>query len=302
MGTFLTAISSGSRFGWTSPYIFTLFFTAACCLAAFLLVEFTTATPLLQMRLFRIRTFTISVIVGFIFGAGMFGSLYVLPIFAQTVLGYTAFKAGLLLMITGLMMIPTFPIGGRLAQQPRSGIPIAIGMLMFGGSSIALAGADANAAFWFVAAWATFGRIGLSIAMPSLQTGAMRELPAELLPYGVGTMNFVRMTGAAGTNALAIVLDHRLIHHADALAATQTDGNGYTQDLLQQVAALLIDYGITAAERMPMAVEYLSRVIVVQANSLAFRDGFTLLAFGFLLAALSALALAGKPRSALSSP
>jgi MFS transporter, DHA2 family, multidrug resistance protein len=298
MGTFSTAISNGSRLGWASPLIFGLLFTAACCLVTFILVELTTKSPLLEVRLFKVRTFTISVVVGFMFGVGMFGSMYVLPIFTQTVMGYSASKAGLLLMVSGLMMMPTFPIGGRLAQGPRTGLPISAGMLMFGASSVALASADTNSAFWFVALWATFGRVGLSIAMPALQTGALRELSPDLLPYGAGTMNFVRMTGAAiGTNVLAMILDQRLVYHADYLAATQVDSNTDTRHLLEHVNAMLINHGVTAADRVPVAMNYLSQVVTAQANSLAFKDGFMVLALGFLLAAISALALAGKPKS-----
>jgi len=199
-------------------------------------IELTTRSPLLEMRLFADRTFTISVMVGFMFGVGMFGTFYILPVFSQQVLGYTAFKAGVLVMVTGLIMIPTFPVGGHMARTPRSGGPIALGMLMFAVSSVILAGADINTGFWFVALAAGFGRIGLSIAMPALQTGALRQLSQDLLPYGAGTMNFVRMSGAAiGTNVLAISLDHRALHHADHLAATQTENNPVTQALLDRV-------------------------------------------------------------------
>ena len=81
MGTFLTAISSGSRLGWSDAQVFTLFSISATCFVLFLFVELTAQHPLLQVRLFRIRTFSISVMVGFTFGIGMFGSMYVLPIF-----------------------------------------------------------------------------------------------------------------------------------------------------------------------------------------------------------------------------
>ena len=224
MASFLTAISNGLRLGWDAPKVFGLLFLAASAMLCFITLELTTRAPLLEMRLFADRTFTISVAVGFMFGVGMFGSLYVLPIFAQQVLHYTASKAGALIMITGLIMIPIFPLGGHLAQQPRSGYPIAAGMLMFGVSSVILAGTDIDSGFWFVALSAAFGRVGLSIAMPSLQTGALRNLSQDLLPYGAGTMNFVRMSGAAiGTNSLALTLAHQTAVHADQLATTQTE-------------------------------------------------------------------------------
>jgi DHA2 family multidrug resistance protein len=300
MGSFLAAISNGPRLGWDAPSVFGLFFIAAVGVVSFISIELTTSRPLLEMRLFSDRAFTISVIVGFMFGVGMFGSLYVLPVFAQQVLGYTASKAGLLVMVTGLMMMPTFPVGGRLAQQPRSGYPIALGMLMFGLSSVALVDADINTGFWFVTLTAGFGRIGLSIAMPSLQTGALRNLTPELLAYGAGTMNFVRMSGAAiGTNVLALTLDHRTTYHADHLAATQTSDNPATVRLLASVQEMLLDHGVSAAEQAGLAVIYLGRMINEQAVMLAFRDGFVLLAVGFFMAAVSALALTGKPRSAL---
>ena len=72
----------------------------------FIIVELTTRTPLLEVRLFADRTFTISVVVGCMLGAGMFGSLYVLPIFAQEVMHYTAMKSGVMIMSTGLLMMP----------------------------------------------------------------------------------------------------------------------------------------------------------------------------------------------------
>ena len=300
---FLTGLSNGPRFGWASANVFTLFLIAACCLATFISVELTTDRPLLQMRLFRIRTFTVSVLVGFVFGAGMFGSMYVLPIFAQTVLGYTAFKAGLLLMISGLLMVPIFPLGGALAQTPRSGIPISAGMFLFGVSSVVLAGADTYVTFLFVAFWATVGRIGLSIALPALQTGAMRELPPDLLPFGAGTLNFVRMTGAAaGTNVLAIMLDHRHAIHADYLAATQVESNVTTGMVIDQVSRLLSAGGLSDHEQAPLALSYLGKMVSGQANALAFQDAFVMLAVCFAIASIGALALARRPTSRMVPP
>ena len=299
MASFLCAISNGQRLGWSSPLVFGLFFLAACAMLTFVTIELTTRSPLLEMRLFADRTFTLSVMVGFMFGVGMFGTFYILPVFAQQVLGYTALKAGVLVMVTGLIMIPTFPVGGHMARTPRSGGPIALGMLMFAISSVILAGSDINTGFWFVAIAAGFGRIGLSIAMPALQTGALRQLSQDLLPYGAGTMNFVRMSGAAiGTNVLAISLDHRALHHADHLAATQTENNPVTQALLARVGELLLNHGVSAMEQSALAVHFLGRVVHEQALMLAFRDSFLLLAAGFLIAAISALALTRKPAAA----
>jgi DHA2 family multidrug resistance protein len=298
IGTFLTAISNGQRFGWDSPFVFGLFFLCAVSFVAFVTVELYSRAPLLDMRLFAVRSFTLTTIVGVILGAGMFGSLYLLPIYAQTVLDYTAVKAGLLLMVTGFLQLPVYPIGGRLAQQSRIGLPISAGMIFFAISSVVLASTDVNSGFWYIAIWAAFGRIGLGLALPSLQIAAMRDLPPELVAYGAGTLSFLRMTGAAvGTNVLAVTLEHRTVFHSDHLAATQTLTNPETAVLLDRVGAVLSDQqGIGPFEQSLLALHYLGQVITAQAQALAFQDGFMLLAIGFGVAGVSALALAGKRR------
>ena len=296
IGTFLTAISNGSRMGYSSDEVVTLFFVSGGCLLGFLALELGGHTPLLQIRLFSVRTFAISVMVGFIFGAGMFGSMYLIPVFTQTVMGYTALKAGLLLMLSSLMMIPMFHVGGRLAQQPRSGLPIFGGMMLFCIASVFLAGTDTDSTFLIVMLWTALGRVGLTISIPALQTGALRDVPAELLPFGAGTMNFVRMTGAAvGTAVIAITLEHRFVFHWHALSATQTAGNTSTREAVDQVAMLLSEHGVDGAQQVPAAMLYLGRMVAAQANSLAFTDGFLVMAICFGITALSALALAGKP-------
>ena len=109
-------------------------------------------------------------------------------------------------------------------------------------------------------------------------------------------MSFVRMTGAAiGTNVLALALDHRAAYHSVHLAATQTQTNPVTADLLQRVGELLTFQGVGPIEQGALALNYLGRVVAAQAQALAFQDGFMLLAVGFFVAAVSALALARKP-------
>ncbi len=292
IGTFLNAISNGQREGWDSPYIVGMFLTAAVAALTFFTVESRARTPLIQLRLFADRTFAISSLVGFMFGAGMFGSMYLLPLFAQTVAGFTASKAGWMLMVAGLALVPVFPFGGRLAQNMQPRYPIAAGMFLFGVSSWVLAGADLDTGFWALAGWAAFGRIGLGLVIPALNTTALRAVPPDLLPYGAGTLNFIRMLGGAiGVNTLAIVLELRTARHADLFAATQTPDNPVTRELLQGVVDLLARQGVGLADQVPLATAYLGQMILLRANGLAFQDGFMVLAGGFALATLSAFLL-----------
>ena len=292
----LTGISNIQSHGLGSSFVFAMLLTSALSAIAFVVVNSRSAHPLIEVRLFANRTFAISAVVAFIFGAGMFGSFYLLPIFLQTVQGFTATKAGILLMISGLVLVFVFPIAGRLASTTAPGYPIAAGMCLFGISSYFLAKADVGTSFLFMAGWTTLGRIGLGLVTPALNTGALAAVRPEYLPYGAGALNFIRMFGGSlGVNVLAIVLEQRAARHFDILVATQTPGNSSTRELLRQVDQLLQQQGVGAIDRVALSYRYLAQVVGAKADAFGFQDGFMLLTIAFGLAALSALLLTRRP-------
>ena len=98
-------------------------------------------------------------------------------------------------------------------------------------------------------------------------------------------MNFVRQLGGAfGVNLLAIFLERQTMFHADALTTTQTSDNPATMTLLSQVAGLAQTANLPDTQQMPFAIGYLAQSIALQANTMAFRDGFLMVMFVFLLA------------------
>ena len=147
VSSFLNGITSGQRDGWSSVAALSLLLAAALAMIAFIEVESRTRHPLLNLRLFTHRTFLVASVVSFIFGAGMFGTFYLLPIFVRTVQGFTGTKAGMLLLYANLPSFVVFPIAGWIAQRVRAVYPVAAGMLLFGLSSFALSFVDADTAF-----------------------------------------------------------------------------------------------------------------------------------------------------------
>ena len=89
VGLFLNGLSSGRRAGWDSVLVLSMFLAAGLAVIAFIEVESRTKHPLLNLKLFTIRSFAVTTLVGFVFGAGMFGSFYLLPVFVRTVQGYS---------------------------------------------------------------------------------------------------------------------------------------------------------------------------------------------------------------------
>ena len=271
---FLNGISIGQREGWGSTSVFVLLFGSACALITFFAREVSSTAPLLQLKLFKSRTYVASAVIGFVFGAGMFGSLYIVPVMVQTVQGFTALKAGLMLLPGGLVSMLVFPIAGRLSTLVPPVYTIAVGLTAFGVSCFMLAGAGISTAFWTMAIMVAFGRIGLGLVVPSLNLSAMSAAPRELVPYAAGTLNFIRLTGASiGVSTLALIIDSRIVGHGHTLLATQTAENPVTREMLTALARRLEVAGLSEFERAGAAMVYLKNALLLKSHELAFQDG-----------------------------
>lgn len=288
----LNGITTGQREGWDTDRCFVLLVGSAASFAWFLYREATHAEPLIQLKLFSVWQYTASAIVAVVFGAGMFGTLFLIPIMVQTVQGFTATKAGLMLLPGGMVAMAVFPIAGRLSQTVAPVWPISVGLLVFMLSCYWLMSAEIATGFWVLALLVAFGRIGLGLVMPSLNLGAMSAVPRDLVPSAAGTMNFIRMTGAAiGVNALAIIIDSRIASHGQALLATQTPGNIPLSELVASLSAQLAAAGVPASDRHGAALAYVRDLLDLKAHELAFHDGFAVLTAAFGIGLVTTLLL-----------
>jgi MFS transporter, DHA2 family, multidrug resistance protein len=290
VGALLTGLASGQRHGWGSDEVVTELALAGLCAVGFVLWELRAPAPMLDPRIFANRGFACASAVAFVYGAALFGTTYLAPLFVQLVQGYTPTRAGLLLMPAGLVMVVCFPVSGRIADRVAPSWPMAIGLAVFAASAWLMAGVDTDVPFWTLALWILLGRVGLSLAMPSMNTGALRALPPRFLGQGAGAINFARQFGGAlGINGLSIVLEQHTQIHAQALAATQDGGNPVTLELRRMVEAMLAQEGVPETLRLAGFEDYLGRIVFAQAQMLAFRDSFTVAAIVCLAAVVPAL-------------
>ena len=285
----LTALSNGQREGWHSDFIFTLLAIAGAGTLAFVAWELHTPQPLVNLRVLANGQFTSAAVVACLFGVGLFGSTYLVPLFVQTVQGYTAYTSGLLLMPGGLILGFFMPIAGFLSDRiPARGLIIS-GLLCFIVSSFWLAQVDVNSGFWMIAGCVVLSRIGLALIKPSLNVSALRALKPELLSQGAGMINFARQLGGAfGVNMLSVTLDRRTFFHGDAMASLQTAANSASADLLRQLQALLAQAGVPPEQQMAGALHFLGRVVHAQAYTMGFRDSFMIVAIIFTVGLIPA--------------
>jgi len=278
----LTGLSNGQREGWHSDYILGLFAIAILAAVGFIVWELRAPQPLVDLRVLANPQFTGAAVVACLFGAGLFGSTYLVPLFVQTVQHLTPYSAGLMLMPAGLIMGALMPMAGYLSDRlPSRGLIIA-GLLCFAVSSWWLAGVDANMSFWTIAWCVVVSRLGLSLIKPALNLSALRSLRPQLLGQGAGMINFARQLGGAfGVNLLSVALDRRTLFHSDALTALQTAGNSATAELLRQVQALLAQSGAPPDLQASGALHFLGRVLHAQAYTMGFRDSFLIVSIVF---------------------
>jgi predicted MFS family arabinose efflux permease len=183
--------------------------------------------PLLQMRLFGHRPFAIGGLVSFIYGFGIFGSTYLLPVFLQMALGYTPSQAGLVLLPAGLALAFTMPFAGRLADRWPAGPLVAGGVLLLALSLVLTATVTSATAYVLVIAWVLIGRVGLAIIHPALSIGSVRGLEPGLLPQALSVSSFMRQLGGSfGISVSGVLLDWRLSTHAGTGAAGADSSSG----------------------------------------------------------------------------
>ena len=135
-------------------------------------------------------------------------------------------------------------------------------------------------------------RIGIGINNPFVAKAAISEIPADKLPSAMSTMNFFRILGTAlGTTIWVVFLELRTHFHSSNLINTQTPSNHTSTETINKLMSLLSKGGIYDVNLMPFAVEFLGRSIYSKAVNFGYQDGFYMLIFIFLFAALFGLLL-----------
>jgi EmrB/QacA subfamily drug resistance transporter len=202
---------AGHRLGFASLQAVALLSGGLVLAAAFIGWEMRASVPLLPIRLFRHRPFAGATIVAFAYGIGLFGSTYLVPVFAQQIASYDASEAGYLLMPPGIALAFAIAIGGRLSDRMQPAPIIIAGLALFALSSLLLAFSGAATGIAQLALRLVIGRVGLGMLIPALNVAAVQSLSGAELAYASAAVNFVRQLGGAiGVNLLAVVLEWRL--------------------------------------------------------------------------------------------
>jgi MFS transporter, DHA2 family, multidrug resistance protein len=288
MSIFLTflllALSSGNSSwntgGWTSAYILTCFAVSAVALAAFLITEFTIEHPLIELGLLKDFNFAIANFVLFVFGLGMFGSTFLLPLYLQNSLGYTALQAGSVFLPVGILQGIMSPVAGILSDRVNPKVPAVIGIVtlafsLYLNSSLSIfSERDQIMVSLYIRGFA------MGLLFTPLSTIALSGIARNKMAQASGLFNVIRQIGGSfGVAIVGTMLTRRIIFHGAMYGQAIDQYSASFQHMaygLQRFAQQAV--GGTGAESAARAKALLGSHLAQQAFVQAVNDDFLLAA------------------------
>jgi EmrB/QacA subfamily drug resistance transporter len=202
------AIVEGPDWGWASARIVGLFAGSAALLALFLARSARHRAPVIELSLFRVRSFAVANAGGFVFAAGFYAMLLCNVLFLTGVWHYSILKAGLALTPGPLLAAVSAPVGGRLSDRFGQRVVAVPGSLLFAAGVLLflLTGSDPAYVSEFLPANLLAG-IGIGLTFAAFGSAAVAELPRNRYSTGGAINNCIRQIGAAvGVATLIVVL------------------------------------------------------------------------------------------------
>jgi DHA2 family multidrug resistance protein len=207
--------SSWNTGGWTSTYILTCFALSAIGLVVFLTVEFSVKHPLIELRLLKNHNYGLSNLILFIFGLGMFGSTFLLPLYLQNALGYTAFQAGLVFLPVGILQGLLSPLAGLLSDRINPKIPASVGIVLMALSFYLNYFLSPFSEHAQIATALYIRGFAMGLLFTPLSTLALSEIPREKMAQASGMFNVIRQIGGSfGVAIMGTMLTRRQIFHS----------------------------------------------------------------------------------------
>ncbi|MBS1763814.1 MAG: DHA2 family efflux MFS transporter permease subunit [Bacteroidetes bacterium] len=210
VGSLQTVLEKGESEDWFStPYISILTVVTILSAIGFIWREISTDHPVVNFRILKYRSFSIGIFTSFILGFALYGSMFIFPVFCQTLLGFSAQQTGELLFPGGLATICMMPfVGIMLKRGVPAQIMTTVGFALFFVFSLMLSGSNLESGtgdfFWPL----IIRGIGMSVLFVPLTTLAIQDLHGKDIGQGTGLNNMMRQLGGSFGIAIITTLIH----------------------------------------------------------------------------------------------
>ena len=285
LGTLQVVLDKGQRDDWfSSHFILILSLISAASLLFAIYWEWTHKDPVVDLHLFRDRTFGISNLLMFMLGFALLGSTLLLPLFMQTLLGYTAEKSGLALMPGGFAIMLLLPLVGFLLSRYSPRWLLFFGLTDLAFSLFHMSGFDLGIDFHSVVVARVIQAAGMAFLFVPINTAAYAYLPRDKNNAASGLMNLARnIGGSVGISVVTTLLDRRGQVHLNYLSQNLSAANPAFRSMLAGASRAIQARGASASFATRQAYALIQGTVQRQASMLAYIDDFRLLGIAILL-------------------
>jgi len=287
IGSLQFVLEHGQQDDWFESHeIVILSVTAVFGLLAFIWRESVYEHPIVNLSVLNDANLRIGTVMCFILGFGLYGSTFVIPIYTQSILGWPALDAGMLLIPSSLMTAFMMPFIGKMIQN---GVPqtymVATGFMVFFGFTFwmySIMTPDTGAEHMF---WPLILRgVGLGLLFVPITTMALSTLKGKSIGEGAAFTGMMRQLGGSFGIALISTFITRFTQsHRVNLVAHETATDFQTQQRLMQLQRGFMSKGISSSEALNKAYAAMEGAVMKQATVLSYMDVFLYLGILFLI-------------------
>jgi MFS transporter, DHA2 family, multidrug resistance protein len=286
IGALQFVLDKGQQDDWfASNLIATLTVVSAVALVVFIIHALRAEHPVLDLSVFKDRTYTTGVLLMTALGFVLYGSLVLLPIFLQTVLGYPALRAGIAMAPRGMGSFLAMPAIGMLMSRIDPRKMLGMGLLIGGVTLFALSNINLEAGYWDIF-WPQFVQgLSMGLLFVPLSTITMSMIPREKMGNATSLFNLMRnLGGSVGIAMVATMLSRKTQVHTNLLGANVNAYSPQARQALESARAMFMSRGADWYTATQQAYGAIWGTVLRQSVMVAFVDVFRFLTLVFILA------------------
>jgi len=287
VGSLQYVLEKGQDDDWfSSSTIIILSVTAFLGLYFFIWRELTFKHPIVELRVLKNGNLRVGTILSFIMGFGLYGSTFIIPLYTQSILGWTAQEAGMLMVPAALTTAVMMPIIGTLLQK---GVPqqylVAAGFILFSiftfwGYVILTPDTNADDFFWML----IVRGVGMGMLFIPITTLSLSTLKGQEIGQGAAFTGMMRQLGGSfGIALITTFLSRQNVIHGADLVSKLDYTNPAVQQRLHGIQLAFMSKGKAANEALSAAYEAMSGMVSKQAAVLSYMDVFLYLGVLFMI-------------------
>jgi MFS transporter, DHA2 family, multidrug resistance protein len=284
LGSLQYVLDRGQENDWFADNgIATMAIAAGLGIVAFIWWELKQENPLTDLRLLKNPNFAIANVMMFLVGFILMGSTQLIPQFVQSLMGYTATDAGMVLSPGGLSIIFLMPLVGRLISRIDARHMIVFGLALSGVALYHMTSFNLEVDYWTIVIARILQAAGLAFLFIPISTVAYVGIPREKNNNASAIINLSRnLGGSIGIAVLVTFFARRTQYHRSMLIDHIAAGDGRYDSFVGRMQAHMETLGGTAHQALQMAQGQIEMMVNRQAQMLSYLDDFMLLAILFV--------------------